>query len=148
MDLAASTTSTEESMVPDPSLTIRERAIAAWPTAWQGQNLRDILVTLGYDVDKPWRDLPKKDRDWILFTEEQPTVPVYAGLTPAETRRALKRKEEPSYKGTFTSARRYVMQTFANTQSAMMKKRVSAYMLSTECPAVPWQAAAVPKRST
>ncbi len=25
---------TEESMVPDPSLTIRQRAVAAWPTAW------------------------------------------------------------------------------------------------------------------
>src|ERR1700720_1702895 len=34
---------TEESMVPDPSRTIRERAVAAWPTAWQGQNLREIL---------------------------------------------------------------------------------------------------------
>src|SRR4051812_27831818 len=38
---------TEKSMVPDDSLTIRERAIAAWPPAWHGQNLRDILVTLG-----------------------------------------------------------------------------------------------------
>ena len=46
-------------------------------------------MTLGYDVDKPWRELPKKDRDWILFTDEQPTVPVYAGYTAAETRRAL-----------------------------------------------------------
>ncbi|MEY4513493.1 MAG: hypothetical protein RLZZ450_5615 [Pseudomonadota bacterium] len=51
---------TESSMVPDDSLSIRERAIAAWPLAWGGQNLRDILVTHGYDVDKPWRDLPKK----------------------------------------------------------------------------------------
>ena len=47
-------------MVPDDSLTIRQRAIAAWPTAWGGQNQRDILVSLGYDVDRPWRDLPKK----------------------------------------------------------------------------------------
>src|SRR4051794_5950610 len=125
---------TERSMVPDDSRTIRERAVAAWPVAWQGQNLRDILVTLGYNVDRPWRELPKKDRDWILFTEEQPTVPVYAGYSPAETRRALKRKEEPSYMGTFTSARRHVMQTFANTQSALMKKRVSQYLLSTDCP--------------
>jgi excinuclease ABC subunit A len=125
---------TERSMVPDDSLTIRERAIAAWPQAWGGQNLRDILVTLGYDVDKPWRELPKKDRDWILFTEQRPTVPVYAGLTPAEARRALRRKEEPSYMGTFTSARRYVMETFANTQSAMMKRRVAQYMLSQPCP--------------
>lgn len=125
---------TEKSMVPDPSLTIRERAIAAWPTAWGGQNLRDVLVSLGYDVDTPWRDLPKKDRDWILFTDEQPTVPVYAGYTPAETRRALKRKEEPSYQGTFTGARKYVLQTFATTQSAMMKRRVSQFMLGSECP--------------
>src|SRR5215212_10020921 len=119
---------TEQSMVPDDSLTIRERAIAAWPTAWQGQNLRDILVTLGYDIDKPWRELPKKDRNWILFTEEQPTVPVYAGYTPEETRRALKQKMEPSYMGTFTSARKYVLHTFATTQSALMKKRVGRYM--------------------
>ncbi|GGY95289.1 excinuclease ABC subunit UvrA [Pseudoduganella plicata] len=125
---------TEDSMVPDDTLTIRDRAVAAWPPAWHGQNLRDILVTLGYDVDTPWRDLPKKDRDWILFTDETPTVPVYAGLSPEETRRALKRKETPSYQGTFTGARKYVLQTFANTESASMKKRVARYMVSNECP--------------
>ncbi|NVJ23115.1 excinuclease ABC subunit UvrA [Myxococcus sp. AM011] len=124
---------TERSLVPDDSLTIRERAVAGWPPAWHGQNLRDILVTLGYDVDTPWRDLPKKDRDWILFTDEQPTVPVYAGFTPAETRQALKRKTAPSYMGTFTSARKYVLQAFATTQSPLIKKRVSRYMESGEC---------------
>jgi excinuclease ABC subunit A len=77
---------TEKSLVPDDSLSIRERAIAAWPPAWHGQNLREILMTLGYDVDKPWRELPQKDRDWILFTDEQPQVPVYSGLSMAEVR--------------------------------------------------------------
>jgi excinuclease ABC subunit A len=125
---------TEATMVPDDSLTIRERAIAAWPTAWQGQNLRDIAVTLGFDVDRPWRELPKKDRTWLLFTDEQPTVPVYAGYEPHEVRRALKRKEEPSYQGTFTGARRYVLHTFANTQSALMKRRVSRYLVHSDCP--------------
>src|SRR6478672_7464056 len=71
---------TEQSMVPDDTLSIRDRAIAAWPPAWHGQNLRDIVTTLGYDIDTPWRELPKKDRDWILFTDEQPVVPVYAGF--------------------------------------------------------------------
>ena len=125
---------TEQSMVPDDSLTIRQRAVAAWPTAWHGQNLRDILVTLGYDVDTPWRDLPKKDRNWILFTDETPQAPVYAGLTPEQTRQAKKRREQPSYQGTFTGARRYVLQTFATTESASMKKRVARYMVSSECP--------------
>ncbi|RKH16150.1 excinuclease ABC subunit A [Corallococcus sp. CA047B] len=124
---------TERSMVPDDSLSIRERAIAAWPPAWHGQNLRDILVTLGYDIDTPWRDLPKKDRQWILFTDEQPSVPVYAGFTSAEVKRALARKEPPSYMGTFTGAKRYVMTTFATTESAMMKKRVARYMVSSDC---------------
>jgi excinuclease ABC subunit A len=125
---------TEQSMVPDDSLTIRERAIAAWPTAWHGQNLRDILTTLGYDVDTPWRDLPKKDRDWILFTDEQPNVPVYANFAPDEVKRALKKKTEPSYYGNFSSAKRHVFYNFANTQSAAMKKRVAKYMISADCP--------------
>ena len=125
---------TERSMVPDDSLSIRQRAVASWPTAWQGQNLRDILVTLGYDVDIPWRDLPRNQRDWILFTDEQPTVPVYAGLNPEQTRQALKRKLEPSYQGTFTGARRYVLHTFAHSQSALMKKRVSQFMVGSPCP--------------
>src|SRR6187397_735905 len=125
---------TEKSMVPDNTRTIRERAVAAWPSAWQGQNLRDILTTLGYDVDKPWRKMSKKDRDWILFTDEQPQVPVYAGFNREEVKMAIKRKMEPSYMGTFTSARKYVLHTFAHTQSSLMKKRVSQYMLSSECP--------------
>ncbi|HWA97310.1 MAG TPA: excinuclease ABC subunit UvrA [Pirellulales bacterium] len=125
---------TERSMVPDDSLTIRERAIAAWPTAWHGQNLRDIVTTLGYDIDTPWRDLPKKDRDWLLFTDEQPVVPVYAGWNRDEVRRAIKRKEEPSYMGTFTGARKYVLETFGKTESASMKKRVAQYLVSTTCP--------------
>ncbi|MBO9968581.1 excinuclease ABC subunit UvrA, partial [Xanthomonas phaseoli pv. dieffenbachiae] len=69
-----------------------------------------------------------------FLSDEQPVVPVYAGYNLAEVKRALKRKEEPSYMGTFTSARRYVLHTFATTQSAQMKKRVAQYLLSTQCP--------------
>lgn len=125
---------TEKTMVPDDSLTIREKAIAAWPSAWQGQNQRDILTTLGYDIDVPWKDISQKDRDWILFTEEQPVVPVYSGYSHEEIQRFIKNKRQPDYMGTFTGARRYVRHTFANSQSALMKKRVSQYMRSSECP--------------
>ncbi|MGI4875503.1 MAG: excinuclease ABC subunit A [Janthinobacterium lividum] len=125
---------TEGSMVPDSSLTIRERAVAAWPQAWGGQNQRDILVSRGVDVDVPWRDLPQELRTWILFTDEQPVEPVYPGYSPEQTRRARQRREEPNYMGTFSSARRHVLHTFATTQSALMKKRVAQYMLSQACP--------------
>ena len=121
-------------MVPGDPLTIRERAVAAWSSAWQGQNLRNILVSRGFDVDTPWRDLSSKDREWILFTDEQPTVPVYAGLTPVQTRSALRRKAEPGYQGTFIGARKHVLHTFATTHSALMKKRVSGFMVGSACP--------------
>jgi excinuclease ABC subunit A len=125
---------TERSMVPDNSKTIRERAIAAWPPAWHGQNLRDMAVSMGFDIDRPWRELPKKARDYLLFTDEQPVVPVYAGYDSDEVRRAIRRKESPSYQGNFSSARRYVLNTFATTESPSIKKRVSKYLISTECP--------------
>lgn len=125
---------TEASMVPDPSKTIRERAVAAWPTAWGGQNLRDILISLGVDVDTPWRDLPKKTRDWILFTDEQPQVPVYPGWSHDEIQRAIRRKIEPAYMGAFSSAKRHVTHSYATTQSAMMKKRAARFMIARLCP--------------
>ena len=37
--------------------------------------------------------------------------------------------------GTFTSAKRYVLHAFGTTQSALIRKRVSQYMISADCPA-------------
>jgi excinuclease ABC subunit A len=116
---------TERSMVRDDALSIRQGAVAAWPGAWQGQNLRDIVTSLGIDIDTPWRELPRKDRDWLLFTDDQPQVPVWPHASLAEVWRAKKRKQPHDYLGTFTGARRYVLHTFATTQSAMMKRRVA-----------------------
>ena len=126
---------TERTMVPDDSLTIRERAVAAWPPAWHGQNLRDILVTLGYDVDRPWRELPKKDRDWILFTDEQPTVPVYAGLTPGRDAARAEAQGGAELPG-HVHGRPPLRPAHASptTESPLIKKRVSRYMVSSDCP--------------
>ncbi len=117
-------TVSEASLVPDASLSIRDGAIAAWPGAWQGKNLRDILTHLGYDVDVPWRKLARKDRDWILFTDEQPVVEV----TPQRDRVAK------PYKGRFWSAKSYVLHTLADTKSATMRERVLRFMETGPCP--------------
>ena len=116
----------EDSLVPDPSLSIRDGAIAAWPGAWQGKNYRDILATLGYDVDKPWRDLPQADRDWILLTDEQPVVTVHP-------EREAHRIQRP-YQGTYQSARRYVLHTLSSTASATLRRRVMQYVQTRPCP--------------
>ena len=117
---------TEASLVPDPSLSIRDRAIAAWPGAWQGKNYRDILATLGYDIDRPWRELPQAERDWILFTEEQPVVTVYA-------EREAHRIQRP-YQGTYHSARRYVLHTLATSQSATLRRKALQHVEVRPCP--------------
>jgi len=117
---------TEQSLVPDPALSIGEGAIAAWPGAWQGKNLRDILAALGHDIDRPWRELPQADRDWILFTEEQPVVTVH----PV---RDVGRIQRP-YKGQYMSARRYVLHTFADSKSETLRKRVQGFMVAEPCP--------------
>ncbi|WP_375483712.1 ABC transporter [uncultured Jatrophihabitans sp.] len=116
----------EQSLVPDPSLSIREHAVAAWPGAWQGKNYRDILATLGYDVDRPWRELAQADRDWILFTDEQPVVTVHA-------QREAHRIQRP-YQGTYQSARRYVLHTLADTQSSTLRRRVLRFVDVSACP--------------
>ncbi|MFI9169071.1 ATP-binding cassette domain-containing protein [Streptomyces lincolnensis] len=118
---------TEESLVPDASLSIREGAVAAWPGAWQGKNLRDILDALGYDVDRPWRELPAEQRAWILFTDEQPAVTVH----PV---RDAERIQRP-YQGTYMSARRYVMKTFSDSRSATLRARAERFLTSAPCPA-------------
>ncbi|MFJ8713760.1 ATP-binding cassette domain-containing protein [Streptomyces violaceus] len=117
----------EELLVPDPSLSIREGAIAAWPGAWQGKNLRDILGALGHDVDRPWRELPAVAREWILFTDEQPVVTVH----PV---RDADRIQRP-YQGTYMSARRYVMKTFSDSKSPTLRTKAERFLTSAPCPA-------------
>ncbi|MYS86337.1 ATP-binding cassette domain-containing protein [Streptomyces sp. SID5474] len=116
----------EESLVPDPSRSIRDGAIAAWPGAWYGKNLRDILATLGYDVDRPWRELPRAEREWILFTDDQPVVTVH----PVRDASRIQR----DYQGTYSSARRIVLKTFASSKSATQRRRVERFLRSGPCP--------------
>jgi len=118
-------TVSEKSLVPNDSLSIRQRAIAAWPGAWQGKNYQDILATMGYDVERPWRELAQKDRDWILFTEEKPVVTVHAI-------REAHRIQRP-YQGTYMSAKSYVLHTFGTTGSATLRKRVAQFMDRSPC---------------
>jgi excinuclease ABC subunit A len=117
---------TEDSLVPDPSLSIRDGAIAAWPGAWYGKNLRDILVELGHDIDRPWRDLPQAERDWILFTDDQPEVTVHPVRGVGQVQR--------DYQGRYTGARAYVLHTLANSKSPTMRQRVLRFVRTSTCP--------------
>ncbi|NUR84072.1 MAG: ABC transporter, partial [Nonomuraea sp.] len=117
---------TEESLVPDPSLSIAEGAIASWPGAWQGKNQRDILATLGHDIHRPWRTLPQEERDWILFTDEEPVVTVHPVREPGRIHRP--------YQGKYASARRLVLKAYASSASEKSRERAERFMTRQVCP--------------
>lgn len=115
---------TTELMVPDPSLSIREGAIAAWPGAWQGANLRSIAKGLGIDIDAPWRSLALKDREWLLYTDEQPKVFI----------RPEAGRVDHSYEGKFWSARKHIRHVLATSGSQMMRDKAMRFTQSMTCP--------------
>ncbi len=92
----------------------------------RGKNLRDVLDALGYDVDRPWRELPAEAREWILFTDDQPVVTVH----PVRDAGRIQRP----YQGTYMSARRYVMKTFADSRAPRCGRRRSGFLTSAPCP--------------
>ena len=120
--------------MPDDSLTIRERAIAAWPTAWHGQNLRDIATTLGFDVDRPWRDLPKKDATGCSSRTSSRAVPVYpdihaaGGSARAQTQGRARLSGDVHERQTPRAAH---LRQYAKPAD---EGGVAQYMVSTECP--------------
>ena len=105
-------------------MTIREGAIAAWPGAWQGANLRSIVRGLGIDIDTPWRKLTKKTRHWLLFTDEQPSV-----LIEPEPGRV-----DHGYYGKFWSARAHVMHVLADSTSQSIRDRALRFVRGVPCP--------------
>ncbi|WP_221353684.1 excinuclease ABC subunit UvrA [Streptomyces beigongshangae] len=114
----------EDLLVPDPSLSVRDGAIAAWPGAWQGANLRSVVSGLGIDIDRPWHRLRKRDRDWLLHTDEQPSV-----LIEPEPGRV-----DHGYHGKFWSARAHVMHVLAESRSERMRARALRFVRSVSCP--------------
>ncbi len=117
---------TEELLVPDASLSIREGAVVAWPGAWQGANLRRIVAAVGIDIDRPFRELSRKDRDWVLYTEEQPSVLI--------TRRGDDGDSSGrDYHGQFWSARKHVMHVLADSKSQQMRDRALRFVEAAPC---------------
>lgn len=116
---------TEQLLVPDPSLSIKDGAIAAWPGAWQGANLRSIVMGLGIDVDAPWQTLPEADREWLLYTDEQPSVLI----------KPQRDRIDHSYQGKFWSARKHVMHVLADSGSQQSRDRALRYVEARPCPA-------------
>ncbi len=60
-------------IIPDPTLSIREGAVAPWATGmsrgegWTADFVEQLASAFDLDLQKPWEKLAKKQRDLILF---------------------------------------------------------------------------------
>lgn len=124
----------EKALVPDPEKSINDGAIVGWSRGWHGNKFKHILVSLGIDVEQPWRKLPKQTRDWILFSTEERKVPVYPELSPAEVTQAIKNNVPPRYLGTFISVSCYALQHLAADRATPTKKALGEALKSEICP--------------
>ncbi len=72
----------------------------------------------------PGAGCKKKDRDWLLYTDEQPSV-----LIKPERDRI-----DYGYYGKFWSARKHVMHVLADSKSQQMRDRAMRFVRSVPCP--------------
>jgi excinuclease ABC subunit A len=106
-------------IVPDDSLSLENGAIEAWRKAgkrmniWYSRVLRTLCRDLGISYSQPFKDIPKKDRDILLYGTESKgdngTGVEFEGVIPNLQRR------------------------FENTESEWMKQRLHSYMSEQPC---------------
>jgi excinuclease ABC subunit A len=116
---------TEALLVPDPTLSIDDGAIGVWANkAWVGLNVRRMVTKLGIDIHAPWHTLPQSDRDWLLFTDEEPRMLLQGN----------KQGEASAYHGHWSSAEKYLLRNLAKTQSPTQREKLEAFIADGPCP--------------
>jgi excinuclease ABC subunit A len=118
-----------ELIVPDPTLSISEGALEPWTKAasmYHRRLLEAVAEANGIDVDVPWQDLPKRDRQLLLEG------------TGAD-------RHTVSYRNRFGRLRRYTVRfdgmlhslgrRYENTDSENTRERIEDLMALQPCPA-------------
>jgi excinuclease ABC subunit A len=129
----AMSTRTEALMVPDPSLSIRERAIASGRRPGMARTCATSWSRWATTSTCRGRSCRRRTATGSCSPRHR------AGLCRLhacrDPRRAQAQAGAQLHGHLHRRARRYVLHTFANTQSALMRKRVSRYMEGKLCPA-------------
>ena len=115
-------------VVPDPSLSLREGAIAAWSKSqfFYPELLESVSKYFGIDMDKPWSKLPKQQRDLLLN-----------GTGDKKIRFGYKNQYGHSrwYEAPFEGVVANLQRRYEETQSEYLKAELERYMSDKPCPA-------------
>jgi excinuclease ABC subunit A len=115
-------------VVPDPSLSLREGAIAAWSKSqfFYPELLESVSKYFGIDMGKPWSKLPKQQRDVLLN-----------GTGEKKIRFGYKNQYGHSrwYEAPFEGVIANLQRRYEETQSEYLKAELERYMSDKPCPA-------------
>jgi excinuclease ABC subunit A len=115
-------------VVPDPSLSLREGAIAAWSRSqfFYPELLESVSKYFGIDMDKPWSKLSKQHRDALLN-----------GTGDRKIRFGYKNQygHERWYEAPFEGVVANLQRRYHETESDFLKAELERYMADKPCPA-------------
>ncbi|HET7589636.1 MAG TPA: excinuclease ABC subunit UvrA [Solirubrobacterales bacterium] len=118
-----------ELVVPDPTLSLAEGALQPWNrgiSAYWKRLIASVAEVYGVDVDKPWSQLSKDEREIFLYGtgEERHHV--------SYTNRFGRRR---SYKVRFEGIVNNLERRYEETDSESNRERIEGYMAEQPCPA-------------
>ncbi|MEM6703441.1 MAG: excinuclease ABC subunit UvrA [Acidobacteriota bacterium] len=114
-------------VVGDPDLSISEGVLLPLPKSmrsWRMRMIRTLAQALGFELTTPWRALPKKIRDLVLF-----------GTGDRELQFELKGKRSTyQWKGTYEGVVPMLERRYRDTDSPGMQTRIEEFMSIQVCP--------------
>ena len=115
-----------ELVVPDEELTLAEGAIAPWAShqKYFTRQLRALGEELSFDVNTPWRALPRRAREAILRGKDY----------EVKVRYRNRWGRERIYSTGFEGVLDYIMRKHDETESERSKERYEGYMREVPCP--------------
>ena len=115
-------------IVPDPSLTIAQGAIAPWvgsASEYYAQLTQAIVERYGVDTDVPWAQLPQEQRDFFLYGTHGERFHV-----AYRNRFGRRRNYSTAFEGiVYALERRY-----RESESDAVKEKIEEYMTLRPCP--------------
>ncbi len=117
-------------LVPDPTLSIAEGALAPWSRAAAFSNYYDqvaaaLAESYGVDLDEPWEALPREHQDLFLHGTKEPLAITY--------RNRFGRRR--SYSTRFAGLIANLEKRYRETESEGVKEKLEEYMSLRPCPA-------------
>ena len=117
-----------ELVVPDPTLSIRDGAIAPWAVSasdYYEQLTLSIADRYGVDLDTPWQELPDEQRDFFLYGTGGDRLQV-----AYRNRFGRRRNYSTAFEGIVAGLER----RYKETDSDFVKEKIEEYMTLRPCP--------------